>query len=50
MKRKRFFITAAVYILIVGCFLAGAYAASLATTTVAQMIPMERDRTVVIDA
>ena len=50
MKRKRFFITAAVYILVVGCLLAGAYAASLATTTVAQMIPMERGHTVVIDA
>lgn len=50
MKLKRSLITALVYVVIIGCFLAGTYAASFATTTVAQMIPMERDHTIVIDA
>lgn len=38
------------YLLIISCFIAGTYAASCATTTVAQLIPMERDATIVIDA
>ena len=37
------------YILIISCFLAVTYGASIATTTVSQMIPLERNATVVID-
>jgi len=37
------------YILVIACFLAVTYAASIATTTVAQLIPLEREATVVID-
>lgn len=38
------------YILTVLCFVAVTYGASVATTTVAQMIPLEREATIVIDA
>ena len=38
------------YILIVACFIAVTYGLSAATTTVAQLIPLDRDATVVIDA
>lgn len=41
--------TVAVYILIISLFLAIAYWTSIATTTIAQMIPVERDHTFVID-
>jgi len=37
------------YILVIACFIAVTYAASIATTTVAQLIPLEREATVVID-
>ena len=50
MKNGRKAATAAAYILIISCFLAVTYGASLATTTVAQLIPMERNATVIIDA
>ena len=43
-------VTVTVYLLIVSAFLAAAYGASIATTTVAQLIPPERDHTIVIDA
>ena len=39
-----------VYLIVVTAFLAISYGASLATTTVAQLIPLEREHTVVIDA
>ena len=39
-----------VYLLVVTAFLAISYGASLATTTVAQLIPLERENTLVIDA
>lgn len=39
-----------VYLLVVSAFLAISYGASLATTTVAQLIPLERENTLVIDA
>lgn len=42
--------TIAAYILIISCFIAVTYGASLATTTVAQLIPLERNATVIIDA
>lgn len=42
--------TIGVYFLIIFCFVAVAYAASFATTTVAQLIPVERNATIVIDA
>ena len=37
------------YILVIACFIAVTYGASIATTTVAQLIPLERDATIVID-
>lgn len=43
-------VTVIVYLLIVMIFTAAAYGTSLATTTVAQMIPLERNHTIVIDA
>ena len=49
MKGRKFVATAAVYILVIAGFLAGTYGASLATSTVAQMIPMERETIIVID-
>lgn len=42
--------TALVYLIVVICFLAATYSMSLATTTVAQMIPVPRKTTVIIDA
>ena len=50
MQFKRYAGIVLTYILITGCFIALARWTSLATTTVAQMIPMERNHTVVIDA
>ena len=38
------------YILVILCFIVVTYGASIATTTVAQLIPMEREPTIVIDA
>ena len=38
------------YILVFHCFITMTYGASIATTTVAQLIPLERDHTIVIDA
>ena len=38
------------YLLVIACFIAVTYGASVATTTVAQLIPLERDATIVIDA
>ena len=38
------------YILVILCFIIVTYGASIATTTVAQLIPMEREATIVIDA
>ena len=38
------------YILVILCFITMTYGASIATTTVAQLIPLERDHTIVIDA
>ena len=43
-------ITVMLYFLIVSAFIAAAYGTSLATTTVAQLIPLERDHTIIIDA
>ena len=42
--------TVSMYMLIIGCFLAGTYVASVATSTVAQLIPVERGATIIIDA
>lgn len=50
MRAKKILSVLCVYILIVGVFLAAAYWGSRATTAVAQMIPMERNHTVIIDA
>ena len=50
MRYNRKYLTVAAYILIISCFIAITYGASLATTTVANLIPLEREVTVVIDA
>lgn len=50
MGNGRRIITVVAYMLIVTAFVAIAYGTSLATTTVAQMIPLEREHTIVIDA
>lgn len=50
MQFKRYAGIVLTYILITGSFIALARWTSLATTTVAQMIPMERNHTIVIDA
>ena len=39
-----------VYLLVIAAFLVVSYGANLATTTVAQLIPLERNHTIVIDA
>lgn len=50
MRKGKKAATITAYFLIIFCFAAVTYVTSLATTTVAQMIPMERKVTVVIDA
>lgn len=50
MKLPKLTLTVSVYILVITLFLTATYGASIATTTIAQMIPIERDHTVVIDA
>lgn len=50
MGKGNKFLTVTIYLIIVTMFVAIAYGTSLATTTVAQMIPLERDHTIVIDA
>ena len=42
-------VTIGTYILVLLCFVAFTYGASIATTTVAQLIPVERNATIVID-
>ena len=49
MGHGKFAVTAAAYILIVSCFLAAICGASQATSTLVQMIPVERENTVIID-
>ena len=50
MGKGNRFLTVILYLLIVSVFVAVAYGTSLATSTVAQMIPLEREHTIVIDA
>lgn len=50
MGKQSRIMTVVIYLLIISAFLAGTYGASIATTTVAQLIPMEREHTIVIDA
>ncbi len=50
VKWKSYLIWAAIYTLTLVLFICLCYWASLATTTVAHMIPLERDHTIVIDA
>lgn len=50
MRNGKCAATIVAYILIISCFLAVTYGASLATTTVAQLIPVERQATIIIDA
>lgn len=50
MENGKKIMTVLVYLLVVTMFLAVSYGTSIATTTVAQMIPLERDHTIVIDA
>lgn len=50
MGKGKWTATITAYLLIILCFIAVTYGASSAITTVAQLIPMERSATVVIDA
>ena len=50
MKKSSKIMTILVYLLILSAFAAAAYGTNLATTTVAKLIPLERDHTIVIDA
>lgn len=50
MRKGKGAVTIGAYILIISCFIAVTYGASLATTTVAQLIPVERNATIIIDA
>ena len=50
MGNRKIPIMIGTYLLVIVCFIAVTYGASVATTTVAQMIPVERNATVVIDA
>ncbi len=50
MGNEKRIMTVAVYLIILSVFVAAAYCTSLATTAVAQLIPLERVNTIVIDA
>ena len=50
MRKGKGITTIALYLLIISAFMAVAYGTSIATTTVAQLIPLEREYTIVIDA
>lgn len=50
MGKGKMAVTVVGYLLIVSAFMAVAYGASFATTTVAQLIPPDREHTIVIDA
>ena len=50
MMGNRKYLTVTTYVLIISCFVAITYWASLATTTVANLIPLERESTIIIDA
>lgn len=43
-------VTAAIYLIVVAAFVAIACGTNIATTTVAQLIPLERNHTIIIDA
>ena len=49
MGNRKKAVTIGTYILVFLCFIGITYAASIATTTVAQLIPLERNATIVID-
>ena len=49
MKKGNWRSTAVVYVLVISLFLLISYGAGVATTTVAQLLPMERDFQIVID-
>ena len=50
MGSRNKIVVALIYPLVIGIFLGISYGANLATTTVAQLIPLERDHIIVIDA
>ena len=50
MKIRNYFALGLFYMLIIGIFISVTYLGSEVTSVVAQMIPMERDHTIVIDA
>lgn len=50
MKARRMMSVFLFYVLIVSIFLAAAYWGSAATSTIAQLIPVERSNTIIIDA
>lgn len=49
MKRRSILVIGMIYLLVIGAFLGVTYLGSLATSAVAEMIPMERDIFIVID-
>lgn len=49
MKRRNIFLIGMIYLVIIGTFLGVTYLGSLATSVVAELIPMERDTAIVID-
>lgn len=50
MQNGKRIATIVIYVLIITCFIVVTYGTNLATTTVAQLIPMQRNATVIIDA
>lgn len=50
MKKRNIIDMVVIYILIIVCALSIAYGTSVATTTVANLIPMKREHTIIIDA
>lgn len=50
MRKRSIINTVGIYILIIVCALSMAYGTSIATTTVANLIPVEREYTIIIDA
>lgn len=49
MKKRSIAATVGVYLLVILCFVAITYGTNIATSTVAELIPVERNHTVIID-
>ena len=50
MKLRKYLSTILFYALVASVFLSAAYWGTAATTAIAQMIPLEREHTIIIDA